>query len=700
QHFAANESGNTKITITNLLPNTDYNYNILAKNQAGNSLGALKKSFKTDKLPTKPVFSEFLIYDISMTSVRFSGKVNPMGATTDLSFHYGIDLMELNQTLAIDPATVNHTDSLFHYTAELNDLNPATKYFFQISGKNQKGIGHIDSNFTTLADTDPPNITNISYLPEKPGILEAITISADISDNTGINTATMNYWVGGDPQSNSITMVGGTDNSYSAAIPANRVSIAGVAFSIVADDIYSNVGLSDTSSLNISFLNITSNSTQSAFPQGFPSSVWRLISIPGILSEYSITSTIGSVIGEQNDENWKFYSYSGNALLENSGTFQDNNALWLYQRNGENLNFEVKNGKTLNNAEYKITLVSGWNLFGSGFAFPVEVDADQLQFFGPIAYGNDGSEGWSDVLTTLKPWGGYAIYNRRPISVDLILKPVETANGLKKKNIASDGWKLKISASGSVYTDPANYIGQHSLASDEYDVYDNPEPMNIDKGISLTTGPSLRQACTERSRSAQTNHSSTLLSSDIRSLETENHLWDVDIAVKGENGPIRLDFTELGEFPAEMSLKCLNLTTREISDLSSQKSVILHYYNEKIPSHLKIATGSEAYIESIFNDILASLPDNFALRQNYPNPFNPLTTLEFSLPIPELITLEIYNILGQKVATLMNGWQDLGTHQIQWQGTFDSGIQAPSGIYFSVLKSKNHIKKCKMVLIR
>ncbi|MCS6988479.1 MAG: T9SS type A sorting domain-containing protein, partial [Chloroherpetonaceae bacterium] len=89
------------------------------------------------------------------------------------------------------------------------------------------------------------------------------------------------------------------------------------------------------------------------------------------------------------------------------------------------------------------------------------------------------------------------------------------------------------------------------------------------------------------------------------------------------------------------------------------------------------------------------LPFEYALDQNYPNPFNPVTTIQFSLEKAGRTTLEIYNALGQKVATLVDGDLNAGAHRYQWNA---SGLS--SGIYFYRLRSGNFVATKKMLLVR
>ena len=102
-----------------------------------------------------------------------------------------------------------------------------------------------------------------------------------------------------------------------------------------------------------------------------------------------------------------------------------------------------------------------------------------------------------------------------------------------------------------------------------------------------------------------------------------------------------------------------------------------------------------------------SLPHNFALYQNYPNPFNPTTIIPFSLKTQGSMfkgairtTLIIYNILGQKIKTLVDDERMPGSYQVQWDGKDDKGKEVSSGIYFYKLRAGNFSDTKKLLLIK
>ena len=88
-------------------------------------------------------------------------------------------------------------------------------------------------------------------------------------------------------------------------------------------------------------------------------------------------------------------------------------------------------------------------------------------------------------------------------------------------------------------------------------------------------------------------------------------------------------------------------------------------------------------------------PTHYRLSQNYPNPFNPTTNIEFSIPRTGLVTLQIYNTLGEKVTTLVSEKLSAGRYRYQWDG---SGLA--SGMYIYELQAGNFSQTCKMLLMR
>jgi hypothetical protein len=93
--------------------------------------------------------------------------------------------------------------------------------------------------------------------------------------------------------------------------------------------------------------------------------------------------------------------------------------------------------------------------------------------------------------------------------------------------------------------------------------------------------------------------------------------------------------------------------------------------------------------------ISQAYPSQFCLYQNYPNPFNPSTTIEFALPKSTFVTLKVYNLLGEEVATLAEEKRAAGIHKINWDAR---GLA--SGVYVYRLEAGSFIQTKKLILMR
>ncbi len=107
------------------------------------------------------------------------------------------------------------------------------------------------------------------------------------------------------------------------------------------------------------------------------------------------------------------------------------------------------------------------------------------------------------------------------------------------------------------------------------------------------------------------------------------------------------------------------------------------------------AYGGQAIPTEIVDDDIPRIPSEYLLSQNYPNPFNATTVIRYSLPEAGLVTISIYNLLGQRVATLFKDDQQTGYHIITWDAS-----DFPSGIYFARMDVAEYHKSIQMVLLR
>ncbi|MCD6161267.1 MAG: S8 family serine peptidase [candidate division Zixibacteria bacterium] len=94
------------------------------------------------------------------------------------------------------------------------------------------------------------------------------------------------------------------------------------------------------------------------------------------------------------------------------------------------------------------------------------------------------------------------------------------------------------------------------------------------------------------------------------------------------------------------------------------------------------------------------IPSIFSLAQNYPNPFNPTTEISFNLPVSGYTTLEIYDIIGRRVKTLVSEELNAGTHTVTWNSSDNSDNSVASGVYFYKLKQADDVVTKKMMMLK
>lgn len=136
----------------------------------------------------------------------------------------------------------------------------------------------------------------------------------------------------------------------------------------------------------------------------------------------------------------------------------------------------------------------------------------------------------------------------------------------------------------------------------------------------------------------------------------------------------------------------------------------LNWFPDEKESWLAQRDAEYAAIESALNagtpigtdveEIGGEIPSSIRLLQNYPNPFNPTTSIQFALDAPRDVELAVYDVLGRRVATLVNDRLAAGTYKVDWDARSVAGWQIGSGVYFYTLRSGDFAESRRMVLMK
>jgi hypothetical protein len=137
-------------------------------------------------------------------------------------------------------------------------------------------------------------------------------------------------------------------------------------------------------------------------------------------------------------------------------------------------------------------------------------------------------------------------------------------------------------------------------------------------------------------------------------------------------------------------------------EMQSPNHSLTYYWNDY--------TNGRAEVRSVHPEVEAgqvfysnpemAIPTKFALHQNSPNPFNPTTRVAFDMPAAGDVEITVFNVLGQRVTDLVNGYREAGSYEVIWDGKDDAGQSVASGVYFYRIKTDQFNDTKKMLLLK
>ncbi|MEO8167817.1 MAG: cohesin domain-containing protein, partial [bacterium] len=163
------------------------------------------------------------------------------------------------------------------------------------------------------------------------------------------------------------------------------------------------------------------------------------------------------------------------------------------------------------------------------------------------------------------------------------------------------------------------------------------------------------------------------------------------VFAKAENNKVRIDAAVLGidrtiNFSGNLVVVRFHVLQAGQGDVTIDNAVVRNGDNgEQIP---------------VLNNNAMPMPVVFALTQNYPNPFNPSTRIDYQVPATSPVTVEVFNVLGEKVATLVNEVKEAGYYNVVWNGRNAANQQVASGLYIYTMRAGEFTNVKKMMLLK
>ena len=279
-----------------------------------------------------------------------------------------------------------------------------------------------------------------------------------------------------------------------------------------------------------------------------------------------------------------------------------------------------------------------------------------------------------ETTTTLIPTIGYWLYSNGEATIQI--NPMESVPSGKLAQENDGGWQSSVAVSINGFGDTQNTFGVHPESGNGWDRKDLRKPPVIGDYAILGFD---NTAWSDRPG---------LYRTDIRSEHDALHTWDLYVKTN-QRGICSVYGLDLENLPEHFQVKLIDIPYGAIHDLKDQGQYHFSSSGSEQRYPFRMIVGEQ---DAVAREIesLGLVPDQYKLDQNTPNPFNPITSIRISLPEQAIVTIKIFNILGEEIAVLTEGSAfGAGFHRLIWNGKTSAGLSAPTGIYFYQADIKN-----------
>jgi hypothetical protein len=587
-----------------------------------------------------------------------------------------------------NPTTkIDSVEGAANTSKTITNLTVGTTYYFRVTAVDQAMQVSGFSNTVTAApvsDKTPPVLGIASYSVTA-NLNTEVPVSLSVTDVSGIKTVTLHYRIAGAANFSNKPMSLQSGSTYTQTIPAASVTNRGVEFYVQAEDNYNNAAPTSLYPIRVYCPNGIANPT--AQSSGKEAGAYRIFSIPLELDDQSPAAFLSANpdLGAYDNAKYRWYGLdrATQALKEysNFGNIKiapDMGFPLLV--NIRNVKLKTGSGTTvITTAPYNIALPKGWSLIGNPFHFNIPLDSLRVSKGTFELWSFEGD--WQLNTRGLEPWKGYAVYLSEAATLSIRPGVAGLNSGTALYSVASNNaqnWLIQIIADNGRSASRFNFAGQHEWANDNDDVLDLHQPLQLADQVAVAfTKP---------------NSEGEWLSADIRRPSATGHAWEFTCSINPEDEVLSLAFEGVQAIPANFEIFLIDRDTQTAYYLRSNARLSFAVGN--LPEkRFKLMAGTKSYLEAQTTGT-ALYPSRYELLQNFPNPFNPSTQIIYSLPEAGQVEVSVYNVHGQRVATLVNEYQEMGSYTVVWNAG-----EVGSGVYFIKMKAGRFsiVKKCMLI---
>lgn len=531
----------------------------------------------------------------------------------------------------------------------------------------------------------------------------AATVTAEVTSGAGA-AMTLYYRLGGDGvgEYNAVAMTTSDGVSFQGVIPGAQVGVRGLEYYVAATQGGATTTQPAANPQTAPFrLRVTLANQRGP---ALPDASYRLFGFPFDVSPDGVGAVFTDDLGDTNRSQWRLgrwnHALAAYQNYHEVGPIKRGRGYWLIARGGRSVGASGQSAipdTTIGGQLYaRLVLLPGWNMIANPHAFPVAWNlrvADPAGGIESVLWAWNGS-GYESVVF-LEAYTGYWV-NNTAAAARLLMLPYVDAQTLKLAEAdgaggavktPAEGWRLRLEVTAGDLSDRSTEIGALPEADDGADALDyGKPPCPPGRYVSLVSLADAGGAAPRR------------LAGDFRAPSLTG--WRFPLLLQGtEDEPVTLRLAGAERLPPDCQVALVDPAGGAVYSLPADGELVLPRLPTPEGVRFDLVVGPEAWLRDEVGEP-GSMPVRPALLGNYPNPFNPSTNIAFELPAPGRARLEVLDLAGRRVATVLDETRPGGRQTAVWDGRDDRGRAAASGAYLYRLTAGDFRQTRSMLLLK
>jgi len=430
-------------------------------------------------------------------------------------------------------------------------------------------------------------------------------------------------------------------------------------------------------------------SASRSFGDGTQQSDYRLIALPGQVNR-GVQSTFDGEAGDA----WQAYWDNGSSddflvSFDGSSTFQfePGRGFWAISETSWTVEESLSTiplSQGSSGPVVAIELHDGWNIISNPLGKDVawtQVQAVNGGTLQPL-WRFDGSFNQTNTFASAKT--GAAFYFNNQSGLARLQIPYVSSQAQVASSTTESSQLLSVTAKGPETSASTVRLGTSESATDGIGPDDIVAPPHRFEALSLRVQAKKTKDVKQRQQS---------LVQSVRQTGGDGQVYHLALRTKDQN-PVTIQVSDVEALDGDQ-VRLLNRETGASFDLRNDRKI--EVTPQANTTRMVVITGNASFVQK---EQARYLPSEVSLRSNYPNPFRKHTTIEYTLPEPGRVTVEVFDVLGRKVRVLVNDQRKAGPHRVTWNGQNGSGQGVASGVYLTRLTFKGETITQKMVLVK